>query len=162
MQCFFHLAVRVLILLLPISYGAPHVNDGAEHRQVSRYVACWTGRLCCHSSSVYVIMYLWEVIKYSTTIMARSSQFAWFYCRVLFFSSVSAVCFLPASSQFRLATSVREFPKQLGQVPGAHCLPNLEHNYFPNTQSTWSVTMWSPILSTMHHLSRFDTSATLG
>ena len=53
MQCFFHLAVGVLILLLPISY-APHVNDGAEHRQMSRYVACWTGSLCCHSSSVYV------------------------------------------------------------------------------------------------------------
>ena len=111
MQCFFHLAVGVLILLLPISY-APHVNDGAEHRQVSRYVARWTGRLCCHCSSVYVIIYLWELINYSTTIMARSSQFAWFYCRVLFFSSVSAVCFLPASSQFRLAASIRWFPKQ--------------------------------------------------
>ena len=35
------------------------------------------------------------------------------------------------------------------------------HNCFPNPQSTWGVTMWSPILSTMHHLSRFDTSATL-
>ena len=82
------------------------------HRQVSRYVACWTGRLCCHSSSVYVIIYLWELINYTTTIMARSSQFAWFYYRVLFFSSVSAVCFLPASSQFRLAASIREVPKQ--------------------------------------------------
>ena len=80
MQCLFHLAVGVLILLLPISYGAPHVNDGAEHRQVSRYVACWTGRLCCHSSSVYVIIYLWELINYTTNIMARSSRFAWFYC----------------------------------------------------------------------------------
>ena len=83
------------------------------HRQVSRYVARWTGRLCCHSSSVYVIIYLWELINYTTTIMARSSQFAWFYCRVLFFFPlISAVCFLPASSQFRLAASVREFPKQ--------------------------------------------------
>ena len=34
------------------------------------------------------------------------------------------------------------------------------HNCFPNPQSTWS-TMWRSILSTMHHLSRFETSATL-
>ena len=34
------------------------------------------------------------------------------------------------------------------------------HNCFPNPQSTWSVGIWSS-LSTMHHLSRFDTSATL-
>ena len=35
------------------------------------------------------------------------------------------------------------------------------HNCFPNPQSTWSVGIWSSFLSTMHHLSRFDTSATL-
>ena len=35
------------------------------------------------------------------------------------------------------------------------------HNCFPNPQSTWRVGIWSTFLSTMHHLSRFDTSATL-
>ena len=59
------------------------------HRQVSRYVACWTGRLCCHSSSVYVIIYLWELINYTTNIMARSSQFAWFDCQVIFFLTLA-------------------------------------------------------------------------
>ena len=39
-------------------------------------------------------------------------------------------------------------------------LKSQAHNCFPNPQSTWS-TMWRSILSTMHHLSRFETSATL-
>ena len=141
------------------------------HRQVSRYVACWTGRLCCHSSSVYVIMYLWEVIKYSTTIMARSSQFAWFYCRVLFFQLAQSA-FSRLAASFGSQTVFENFPNkrqsvvyvltegveeesskdheeadgdadnELAQVPCAHCLPNHGAQGLRGFLSAWE---WSCI-----------------
>ena len=99
-------------------------------------------------------IYLWELINYTTNIMARSSQFAWFCCRVLFFLTLAQSAFSRLAASLDSQTVFENFlnkrhsvadvltegveeesskeheeadgdaDNELAQVPCAHCLPN--------------------------------------
>ena len=116
--------------------------------------------------------------------MARSSQFAWFYCRVLFFLPLAQSAFSRLAASFGLQPVFENFPNkrksvayvliegveeesskdheeadgdadnELAQVPGAHCLPN------HGAHGLWAFDCLS-MHSAMHWLSSLENSATL-